>query len=332
MPALHDISSNTRLARAPLGPSGKPAPHVASVTKVEATRPKRDWAAYNNELVARGNVFDIVIDTHIIDEWRVQSGKRGQPAYSSGAINACYQLRAVLKLTFRATEGFMAGLFKLAGLPPALVPDFSTLCKRRGDVVFKKIDLGPGRVGLIDGTGFGFRSKGPWVMDKYRRKHRKAPDRRRFIRLTCTVDADTGVITATAITPDEGEGTGEVSQVPGLLCGLGLSTLIGDGAYDTQGVYAACQAQGSRLITPPRITAQPGLHPDRDVVLHQVGRLGLKEWKKRSGYHSRSWVESAFGAVKTTLGDITAAHTFEGARADVVARLNVYNRWVAPAS
>jgi hypothetical protein len=288
-------------------------------------------------------VFDLVLDTESLAEWKVHTGRRGQPAFSHAAINACYQLRAMLHLTFRSTEGFMAGLFALADVDPGLAPDFSTLCKRRGDVSFAAPQVEPGGVWLIDGTGISFSSKGHWASKKY-----GAP-RRRFVRVTLTTDATSGAITGVSVTKEEGPGTGEVSQVPELLPAAGEpgpAVLIGDGVYDTAGVYATCRERGVRLITPPRITAQPGLDPDRDAVLRQVGRLGpssrrakrqlrcrrSKHWKRRTGYHLRSRVEASIGALKETLGDTTRAHTHQGAEAEVIARVNAYNRWMGAAA
>jgi len=133
------------------------------------------------------------------------------------------------------------------------------------------------------------------------------------------------------VTPEEGEGTGEVSQVEQLLDGQDPSGLAADSAYDTRDVYRYCAEHQIRLVTPPKSNAVYGLHPDRDLVIRQIKRLGMKNWKEKSGYHCRSWVESTIGALKQTLGDVTSAHTFEGAQADVFSRINTYNRWLTTA-
>lgn len=329
MPKLRStIENDAKLARAPLAPSPTPRVSTPAVTKVEVARKEINWAKYNNDLVARGNVFTLVFDTLSLSEWKPKTGKRGQPAYSAAVINICYQLRATLHLTLRATEGFLVGLFEREGLGSSLVPDFSTLCKRRGDVTLARIKLTPGGAWLIDGTGISYHAKGYWASKKYGRGDR------RFVRVTLTTDAATGIITGISVTRERGEGTGEPTQVPTIFAASPVlpAVLIGDGAYDTRAVYETCRQHDIRLITPPKITAIQGLHPDRDVTIRQVGRLGMKTWKQRTGYHVRSLVESTNGALKQTLGDTTKAHTFEGARADVLARTNVYNRWLVQAA
>jgi hypothetical protein len=301
-----------------------PAPPVVNH---KVSRPARDWAAYNNELRDRPvKAIDVIIDTATIGQWRPQTGLRGRPALSVEAITACYMLRAIFNLPLRATEGLLVRIFEMAELDPALVPDFSTLCKRRDDVVLKT----PRRTGpvvLIDGTGVAFRQAGPWIVHKWRDGK---PPKRRFVRVVISVDAATGAITDATVTSDAGEGSGEVSQFDGILSvnvEKGAEVIIGDGAYDTAWCYQRSRESGVVLIAPPRINAAYGLDPDRDQVLTQVRRHGTKGWKVKVGYHTRSLVESDIGALKACFGDQTRAHTLAGAAAEVKARINLHNLW-----
>ena len=66
---------------------------------------------------------------------------------------------------------------------------------------------------IVDGTGFGFKMRGAYAIKKY-----GEPDKqRKFATATISTDAKTGLITALAVTPDRGVGTGEIYQLPGLL-------------------------------------------------------------------------------------------------------------------
>jgi hypothetical protein len=150
------------------------------------------------------------------------------------------------------------------------------------------------------------------------------------VRVTVVTDAGTGAVIDVVCTKDRGAGTGEVSQFPRLVRNAGLAgatTIIGDGAYDTKPVYEQAEANGVRLITPPHCTAVLGLHPNRDITLTQIERLGLGEWKRRVGYHQRSRVEADIGAAKAVSGDAVRAHSFTGASAEVIAALSVLNLW-----
>ena len=85
------------------------------------TRPTIDWARYNDELRDRPRkVTELLVDSAGVASWRVKSGLPGQPAYSDGAIGACYMLRALFHLSLRATEGTVRMILEAAGLSPEL--------------------------------------------------------------------------------------------------------------------------------------------------------------------------------------------------------------------
>lgn len=132
------------------------------------------------------------------------------------------------------------------------------------------------------------------------------------------------------VTADEGEGTGEVSQFDGLLDDQPHQpeVVIADGASDNATSYQSARRHNVRLITPPRVNAKPGLDPDRDITLAHIARHGLKAWKQKSGYHTRSNIEAAFGAHKTIFGDTTRTHTLTTAKADIISQMNIYNHWL----
>ena len=128
--------------------------------------------------------------------------------------------------------------------------------------------------------------RGAYAIKKY-----GEPDKQRKCALTTlSTDAETGLITALAVTPDHGVGTGEIYQLPGLLDQEVYPTkvLLAGGAYDTQNMYSEYEKRALGLIVSPQINAVFGLHKNRNTVLVQIGRLGVKEWEKRAGYHTRS--------------------------------------------
>ena len=299
--------------------------HVPTTQGDYVARPPRDWAKYNDELRDRPRkVTEFLVDAAGVASWRVKSGHRGQPAYSDGAIGACYMLRAVFHLSLRATEGTVRIILEATGIDPDLSPDYTTLSKSRGRVRLRR-GRGGSPISLIDGTGISLVTHGPWVQHKWRGD--KLAEHR-FVRITLVTDAATGAVLACVVTQETGMGTGEVSQFEHLVSEAsrqGASTIIGDGAYDTFGCYESAAAHGVRLIAPPRINATYGLHPDRDIALAQIGTHGMDEWKFLVGYHQRSRVESDIGALKASFGDRTRARTFEGSRADVLARASVKN-------
>ncbi len=320
----------TTRARAPLGATttkDRRNPPAPPATSDYVSRPRRDWSTYNDELRDRPvRTLEVIVDTASTSQWRPRLGRIGRPAYSQAAITACYMLRAVFHLNLRATEGLVRSILASAGLDPSLAPDYSTLCRARDRVTLRS-PRAVSPVALIDGTGFSFLTHGPWIQHKWREQRLAS---HRFVRVTLTTDAATGAVIASVVTPESGEGTGETSQfdeLAGTATGLGATTMIGDGAYDTKHCYEVSNTHGLRLITPPQVNAVFGLHPDRDVTLAQVNRLGTAEWKRRVKYHQRSRVESDIGAAKLCFTDRVRSRSFEGAKAEVLAALSVLNLW-----
>ena len=57
--------------------------------------------------------------------------KRGRPTrYSDLAIEFCLTVKALFKLSLRATQGFVTSIFQLMKLSLP-VPDYTSLCKRQ---------------------------------------------------------------------------------------------------------------------------------------------------------------------------------------------------------
>lgn len=105
--------------------------------------------------------------------------------------------------------------------------------------------------------------------------------------------------------------------------------MLADRAYDASSCYEPARAAAGVLLTPPKDKARRGLHPDRDRHLAQIGRLGPPLWRQRVGYGDRSHVEGGFSALKRTTGHASNARSLQGAVAEITARVNCYNTWLA---
>lgn len=90
----------------------------------------RNWPEYEKALRARGDVT-VWISEEACRAWTpMPAGTRGgQRIYSDIAIQTVLTLRLLFHLPLRATEGFVASIFKLAGLNLG-VPDHTTLSRR----------------------------------------------------------------------------------------------------------------------------------------------------------------------------------------------------------
>ncbi len=84
-------------------------------------------------------------------------------------------------------------------------------------------------------------------------------------------------------------------------------------------------------MIPPRKNAKPWKDTkissrERNELLRTVKRLGRTLWKKWSGYHCRSLVETKMHCIKL-LGDKLSARKFDSQVNEIHARIAVLNRF-----
>ncbi len=275
-----------------------------SQTPQKATYRVRNWAQYNKALIDRGSLT-IWVDRESLDSWHHQGPPRwgAKFVYSDVAVQLLLTLRAVFHLPLRATQGMARSVFDLMGLDLA-VPHYSTLCRRAATARVELPRRSEGPVHLVlDSTGMKVYGEGEWKV----RQHGYSK-RRTWLKLHLAVDADSHEVQAAVVTE---AGVTDAEAAPALLDQVEREvTAVGaDGAYDQAGVYEAVSARGARAVIPPRRGAKIKAHGNtsggpyaRDVNLRGVRRLGRKGWKRESGYHRRSLVETAMGRVKGIFG------------------------------
>ena len=282
--------------------------HQAAPT---ATYRIRNWKQYNDALVNRGSLT-LWVDQATLRAWRYQGpARRGaQFEYSDLAIECLLTLRAVYHLTLRATEGFARSLFGLMRLDLP-VPDYSTLCRRSATVrvTLPKKAQGPLHL-VIDSTGLKVYGEGEWKV----RQHGYSR-RRTWLKLHLAVDPRTHEIQAAMVSEP---GVTDAEMVPPLLGQVDnpVESASADGAYDRQGVYDALGGRSARAVIPPRRDAKVKRHGNssgprlaRDENLRRIRKVGRSAWKKESGYHERSLVETAMFRMKTIFGDGVSSRT-----------------------
>lgn len=270
-----------------------------------------NWPEYNKALRDRYSV-QIWISDDVQAAWKASSpSKRGHPqVYSDIAIETALTVGSVFRLPLRGTQGFVDSLlgFMNSGLK---CPDYSTLCRRRGDLT---VTIPPRKTSeplviAIDSTGLKVYGEGEWKV----RKH-GASKRRTWRKLHLAVDVKTGDIVASFLSEND---VGDCEVLPDLLAQVTqpVAEVCGDGAYDTIDCHETIAQAGARPKIPPRegavvqcpqiITAKynPALAA-RDAAIRRIEALGggedaRKEWKKESGYHQRSLSETAMFRRKT---------------------------------
>jgi hypothetical protein len=286
-----------------------------------------NWKDYNAALKARGSLL-IWLDKEM--RWHGSaSGKRGRtPKYSEAAVQFCLTIKGLFNLPLRQAMGMTQSLLELARLDWR-VPDFSTVSRRQKHL---SVTIGAqatttGLHLLVDSTGIKMLGEGEWKTKKH-----GADYRRQWRKVHLGIDAATLEIRAIEVTDNA---TGDAPILPCLLDQIPTEEMIasvsGDGAYDTKGCHEAIAQRGAQAIIPARKNAKPwkDQRPGakaRNPILAATRRLGRKIWKKWSGYHRRSLVETKMRCFKL-LGERVMARDFDRQVAELQVRAAILNRF-----
>ena len=180
---------------------------------------------------------------------------------------------------------------------------------------------------LVDSTGVKMLGEGEWKTKKH-----GADYRRQWRKVHLGIDARSLEIRAIDVTSNS---VGDAPMLPELLAQIPKTTAIasvtGDGAYDTKACHAAIAAIGASAIIPTRRNARlwkkypPGAQA-RNEILRATQRLGRRIWKKWSGYHRRSLVETKMRCLKL-LGERIMSRDFDRQVAELQVRAALLNRF-----
>ncbi len=239
-------------------------------------------------------------------------------------------MKVLFGMALRQTTGFVEILLQLIGLDRT-VPDFSTLSRRQKTLAVNipyRRSKGPLHL-LIDSTGIKVEGEGEW----HARKH-GGPKRRVWRKIHLGIDEETLEIRAIEIT---GSHIGDAPVLPDLLNQIPAHQQIGsvtaDGAYDTRKCHHAIADRGAHAVIPPRKNAKPWKSVTvgavaRNEALRASKYLGRALWRRWSGYHRRSRVETKMHYVKL-LGQRLMARDFDRHVAELQVRIAVLNGYTA---
>ena len=148
------------------------------------------------------------------------------------------------------------------------------------------------------------------------------------------IDEQTLEIRAAELTTSD---VGDAPMLPELLDQIPpdqeIASVTADGAFDTRKCHDANATRGAAAIMPPRKKAKPW-KPDtpgaiaRNEALRVSRRFGRTIWRRWSGYHRRSRVETKMHCVKL-LGKRLAARDFDRQVAEFQVCVAVLNGFTA---
>ena len=294
-----------------------------------STYKTQNWPAYNKALKRRGSLT-IWFDPEMA--WVAQpTGKRGrQPVYSDAAVQTCLTMKVLFGMALRQTTGLVESLLCLIGLDWE-APDFSTLSRRQKTLAVNiphRGSQGPLHL-LIDSTGIKVEGEGEWNARKHGGTKRRV--RRKF---HIGIDEETLEVRAVEVTSSD---VGDAPMLPELLSQIPREQEIGsvtaDVAYDTRKCHDAIAELGAHAVIPPRKNAKPWKAVTagavaRNEALRASKYLGRALWRRWSGYHRRSHLETKMHCVKL-LGQRLMARDFDRQVAEFQVRVAVLNGYSA---
>ena len=167
-----------------------------------------------------------------------------------------------------------------------------------------------------------------------RTEARGGPKRRVWRKIHLAIDEQTLEIRAVEIT---GSHIGDAPILPDLLDQIPedqeISSVTADGAYDTRKCHDAIADRRAHAVIPPRKNAKPWKAVTagaaaRNEALRASRYLGRALWRRWSGHHRRSRVETKMHCVKL-MGQRLMARDFDRQIAELHVRIAVLNGYTA---
>jgi hypothetical protein len=290
----------------------------------------KNWSEYDKALVQRGSITFWMSDDFDTTWLHTGAKQRGsQFDYSDQAIRVMLTVKEVFHLTNRGVEGFVRSLFRLMNINLP-VPDHTPLSKR-GKAL--KVNL-PKKANqslniVMDSPGLKIYGEGKWKV----RMH-GVSKRRTWRKLHVGANPGDGKIQAVLLTENN---VSDDAAVEKLLEQIeqAITTFAADGAYDKRKVYDGLTAHSPEvnIVIPPRKNARIWKHGNtqaarlkRDQNLRAIRRHGRKDWKKTSGYHSRSLAETTLFRLKTIFGNELSARLLETQTVQALVRCAALNQ------
>ena len=168
----------------------------------------------------------------------------------------------------------------------------------------------------------------------WRKIHIRCPAGEWHIRREGGIDEETLEVRAVEVTSSD---IGDAPMLPELLTQIpadqDIASVTADGAYDTRKCHDAIAERGAHAVIPPRKNARPWKTSTagavaRNEALRASKYLGRALWRRWSGYHRRSRVETKMHCVKL-LGQRLMARDFDRQVAEFQVRVAVLNGFTA---
>lgn len=268
---------------------------------------KRNWNQYNQNLINRGSI-NFWFSKETVKKWKAKKDKKhfGRPFfYSNVVILTAHTLRFVYHLPLRALQGFMKSLIDLLGIS-LKTPNYSQICRRIKNLNLPNIKIKKRITDIVvDASGLKVYGEGEWKV----KVHGKSK-RRKWMKIHIGIDPKSQEILISKLTENNGS---DIDTAIEFIQGMPpYGNFHGDGLYDAERIYEALWKKKRKPFIPVRKNTlhkrflRPWLKPKENQIniIKGLGGDGIARslWKKLTGYHKRSLVETAFYRFKQLLG------------------------------
>jgi hypothetical protein len=290
---------------------------------------KRDWKAYNEELVRRG---ELLFDPAFLSGWREElqrsnEGKEGARFRYPSCLMSMLAAIHVYLLPYRQLEGFVRVFAEHVDAMKGVVPDYSTVWWRVARV---RVDIDPSVdrtkdvTIAVDSTGIKVSNRGEWIRQKWAVK-------RGFVKFHIAVDVKTGKMLSVEVTKEDVvDGRMLVPLVEQASSRARVTRVLGDGAYDSRAIFRYLHDRDVEPAIRVRKTSSlkaKGCMPRKLVVQEQLE--DYDRWKKRHGYGKRWRAESAISSFKRTFGEHVTSVKWRYMVNELLLKASVYNMFLS---
>jgi len=294
--------------------------------------PKGNWKQYNQKLVNRGSIT-FWFSKDATRKWKAKKDRKhfGRPfTYSDMAISTAHTIRFVYHLPLRALQGFIGSLLALLQLSLSS-PCYTQICRRAKQLSFPALKSNKRITDIVfDASGLKVYGEGEWKV----RTHGFSK-RRTWKKIHIGIDPKSQEIVLSELTENHGE---DIEVVINFIkrALFPIRKVYGDGLYDAERIYKELWKKGIIPIIPIKKNVkyrQPGKPwlTHRDKQLSEINGLGGDDlarslWKKLTGYHRRSLVETAFFRWKQLLGPDLKSRKMENQIIEAKIKCQILNK------
>ncbi len=290
-------------------------------------------AQYNQALRNRGRI-DIWICDDIIENWQteqVHDGTGSSRKFPNSTIEACLQIRMILKFPLRQTQGFINYLLELMKRPDLKSPDYSTLSARNSTLGLTTPRFKKGESQTSDIAALAIDSTGLKVFghDEWHSKKHKISAKRTWKKAHFGVNNDHFIESALLTSKD----VMDFQVVDQILAQVDheLDAVTMDKMYDLNSVYEQVEAHSpdARIVIPPKDNtfADEGLHPKRLSNLIARTALGPIPWQRRERYGDKNYPELCVQRYKKILGNKLHSRNETNQKPELLIGYSILNRF-----